>query len=250
MRVLFILFTITCLLTSRASADEAPWWMKFRPRSTEQMRTDGVLRPAMRSPPVPVPVASPRHAVPASNFADTGSRTTEPIGHFEFCERNPHECPTSVSSEVVMLTQAVWDTLVAVNDHVNRTVYPLTDEQIYGKDRTEYWTVAKTRGDCEDFVLLKRKLLLERGFPLSAMLITVVRNGEEGHAVLTVRTDLGDFILDNLAAKVTLWSKTRYTFLKRQSGNSTRRWVMIMRPDHNTRTSSLRDSQFDYRNEQ
>ncbi|HXV30629.1 MAG TPA: transglutaminase-like cysteine peptidase, partial [Sinorhizobium sp.] len=48
-----------------------------------------------------------------------------------------------------------------------------------------------------------------------------------GHAVLTVRTDRGDFILDNMRSKVLLWSETEYTFLKRQSSENAGRWVKL-----------------------
>jgi predicted transglutaminase-like cysteine proteinase len=83
-------------------------------------------------------------------------------------------------------------------------------------------------GDCEDYVLLKRKLLAQAGWPLSALLITVVRKADgEGHAVLTVRTDRGDLILDNLAADIKVWNETPYLFVKRQSEQNTGRWVSI-----------------------
>ena len=46
-------------------------------------------------------------------------------------------------------------------------------------------------GDCEDFVLLKRKKLIAGGFSPSDLLITVVRKPDgEGHAVLTLRTPM------------------------------------------------------------
>ena len=56
------------------------------------------------------------------------------------------------------------------------------------------------KGDCKIYALFKRKLLIERGFPRQALLMTIVRdlNGD-GHAVLTVKTDRGDFVLDNLS---------------------------------------------------
>ena len=49
-------------------------------------------------------------------------------------------------------------------------------------------------------MLLKRRMLMQAGWPREALLITVVRDKKgEGHAVLTVKTDKGDFILDNQA---------------------------------------------------
>jgi predicted transglutaminase-like cysteine proteinase len=102
----------------------------------------------------------------------------------------------------------------------------LTDQEIYGVE--ERWVMPTTVGDCEDYVLLKQKMLIQRGFAPSDLLITVVLqpNGD-GHAVLVVRTDRGDFVLDNMRNKVLLWSDTEYTFLKRQSSKNAGQWVKI-----------------------
>ncbi len=72
--------------------------------------------------------------------------------------------------------------------------------------------------DCEDFALLKRRMLIQRGFSAADLLMTVVRKPDgEGHAVLTLRTAEGDFVLDNLASDVKPWFATPYSFVKRQS---------------------------------
>jgi predicted transglutaminase-like cysteine proteinase len=77
-------------------------------------------------------------------------------------------------------------------------------------------------------VLEKRRMLNGMGVPLSNLLITVVRKPDgEGHAVLTVRTTKGDFVLDNLNDKVRSWDQTGYRFLKRQAIDNTGRWVSI-----------------------
>ena len=124
------------------------------------------------------------------------------------------------------LTPSRWQTLLDVNYQVNSTIRPETDMQAYGVP--EYWTYPTTVGDCEDYALLKRKLLIEDGFPESDLLLTVVLqpNGD-GHAVLTVHTDRGDFILDNMRQKVLLWSDTDYTYLKRQSSLNDAQWDKI-----------------------
>ena len=71
-------------------------------------------------------------------------------------------------------------------------------------------------------------MLNESGIPLGDLLITVVRqmNGE-GHAVLTVRTDRGDYVLDNLEQRIKPWNETNYDYLKRQAANNTGAWVSI-----------------------
>nr|WP_123150453.1 transglutaminase-like cysteine peptidase [Mesorhizobium delmotii] len=157
----------------------------------------------------------------------TGDLTSQPIGHLEFCKRFPRECAIrSVDPEPERMTDAFRMRLAAVSLAVNKAVRPMSDSDIFGKD--EYWTYPKNTGDCEDYVLLKRRILMQEGTPASNLLITVVRqrNGE-GHAVLTVRTDRGDFILDNLNDDVRPWDETGYLYLKRQASEHTGRWIAI-----------------------
>lgn len=161
----------------------------------------------------------------------TGGLTSQPIGHYEFCRANPRECTIRMADAgPTRLTTALWKRISAVNVAVNRAVEPMNDFDIYGKD--EVWTYPGTMGDCEDYVLEKRRELARAGVPLSNLLITVVRKPDgEGHAVLTVRTDRGDYILDNLSDHVRLWSETGYRFLKRQSSTNTGRWVSLRTGD-------------------
>ncbi|PRD53072.1 transglutaminase-like cysteine peptidase [Phyllobacterium myrsinacearum] len=171
----------------------------------------------------------------AEAFMQTGGLTSQPIGHYEFCKRLPDEC--SIRSRNVApakMTRDFWELIVNVNSHVNQTVKPLTDMEIYGVE--EYWGYPDkvgNVGDCEDYVLEKRRELMQAGISPADLLITVVRKPDgEGHAVLTVRTDTGDFILDNLADNVKNWSETEYTYLKRQATNNTGRWVSIEAPSN------------------
>ncbi len=163
----------------------------------------------------------------AAGLMATGGLTSQPIGHYEFCKANPDEC--SIRS-VDNGPEAYSDVLVAmvakVNASVNKAVKPMNDFDIYGKD--EVWAYPDGVGDCEDYVLEKRRELNQLGLSISNLLITVVRKPDgEGHAILTIRTDRGDLILDNLTDKVKLWSDTGYRFLKRQSSEHTGRWVSI-----------------------
>lgn len=157
----------------------------------------------------------------------TLGKTNPPIGHYEFCRDNPGACSTKQDDNGPMqLTEAAWKTILKVNYDVNTKIQPLTDQEIYGVE--EKWAYPTDVGDCEDYVLLKQKLLINKGFSPADLLITVVLqpNGE-GHAVLTVRTDRGDFVLDNMRNKVLLWTDTEYTYLKRQSTLSAAKWVKI-----------------------
>ena len=96
-------------------------------------------------------------------------------------------------------------------------------------------------GDCEDYALQKRKMLMQAGWPRPALLMTVVRdrNGD-GHAVLTVRTDKGEFILDNEVDEILPWSDTGYHFVKRQSQSDPNVWVSLGEPQGTPATATSR----------
>ncbi|HET6375524.1 MAG TPA: transglutaminase-like cysteine peptidase, partial [Methylocella sp.] len=84
---------------------------------------------------------------------------------------------------------------------------------------------------CEDYALYKRKILIDEGFPRQALLMTVVKDEHlEGHAVLTVKTTGGEFVLDNMNDEVKPWAQTGYHFVKRQSQTDQNVWVQIGDP--------------------
>ncbi|WP_246665980.1 transglutaminase-like cysteine peptidase [Aquamicrobium sp. LC103] len=158
----------------------------------------------------------------------TGGLTSQPIGHYEFCKKYPAECSIRMRDRGPMaLTDRQWRLAHRVNAEVNRAVKPMNDIDIYGKE--EVWAYPdRGVGDCEDYVLEKRRRLSKLGFSLSNLLITVVRKPDgEGHAVLTLRTNRGDLVLDNLHDELRPWNKTGYRFLKRQASDHTGRWVSL-----------------------
>lgn len=150
-----------------------------------------------------------------------------PIGQLDFCLRHSTACrPHSTAIRRLELTEQRLAELTDVNVGVNHSVRPRTDRSIYG--RLEVWDYAGRYGDCEDYALLKQRQLLELGWPASVLLITVVqRPNGNGHAVLTVLTDEGDLVLDNLTDRVLAWDRTPYRFLMRQSQGSALRWISV-----------------------
>lgn len=171
-----------------------------------------------------------------------GSETRPIPGWQQFCAANPMDCePFERAWEDISPTDLQLKVLDQVNRAVNRSVSPITDQEQFGVP--ELWTYPTSgRGDCEDFALEKRRRLLQLGWPGSALLMTVVvnRNGE-GHAVLTVLTRRGEYILDNLEERVLPWSQTGLTFIKRQASSNPNRWEslngVIGRPDVMTATA-------------
>lgn len=161
-------------------------------------------------------------------YASLGDATRAPIGWVEFCADSPRDCRVGATqARDIVMTQAAWKDLLRVNRWVNETIKPMTDMDHWGV--IEKWSYPTDGyGDCEDYVLLKRKMLIDAGWPREALLITVVRDKKgEGHAVLTVKSDKGEFILDNQNEDVVAWTDTGYRFVKRQSQNDPNTWVSL-----------------------
>jgi len=167
--------------------------------------------------------------------SDINGLAIQPIGHYEFCQRHPKECQATLFTQPVLLTQERMDELNRVNTWVRNYIREGADIDVHQAE--EYWaspseTMAIGVGDCDDHVILKRQILIDRGWPVSTLLITVVFAPDgTGHAVLTVRArnSLGnvDLILDNLEARILKREDTEYRYLKRQSPHHAGKWEQI-----------------------
>jgi predicted transglutaminase-like cysteine proteinase len=162
---------------------------------------------------------------PGVSVRHTGAQPT--MGWIRFCQQRPAECAVNPSEPAtIQLTAQAWQTIVRINRQVNGSIKPMTDMAHWGVE--DRWDLAEDGyGDCEDYQLVKRKKLAEAGFPRRALRMTVVIDElGEGHAVLMVRTDRGEFILDNKRNAVLPWHRTGYTFLKRE-GDAGSAWVSL-----------------------
>jgi predicted transglutaminase-like cysteine proteinase len=174
-------------------------------------------------------------------FISIGETTKAPIGWIEFCIEYDPECKTKPTQpRDVMLSTQAWKDLERVNAYVNTHVRPMTDMEHWGV--VERWNYPDDGyGDCEDYVLQKRRLLIQSGWPREALLITVVRDKHgDGHAILTVKTDKGEYVLDNQNDQILLWSDTGYRFVKRQSQSDPNVWVSLGEPRSAPATASSR----------
>jgi predicted transglutaminase-like cysteine proteinase len=164
-------------------------------------------------------------------YVSVGETSRPPIGWVQFCQDRAWECrvePTEARD--VDLTPNAYRELERVNNFANDRIKPLTDLEQYGV--IEKWTYPESGyGDCEDYVLLKRRMLLQLGWPRSALLVTVVRDKKgDGHSVLTVRTNKGELILDNQTQEILAWQHTGYHYTKRQSQTDPNIWVSLGDP--------------------
>jgi len=161
-----------------------------------------------------------------ANLNMVGGARPVPAWH-EFCDRHPQECAVDTSEAAsITLTNEIWAQIVEINRSVNAEIKPMTDMEQWGV--LDSWDFPKTGyGDCEDYQLLKRKRLVAAGLPRRALRMTVVLDElNEGHAVLKVVTDRGDFVLDNKTNAVLPWDRTGYVYIKRE-GHDSIAWVSL-----------------------
>lgn len=166
-------------------------------------------------------------------FARVVADASAPVGWTGFCKAQPAECTFGQKSNAsVALDSDRRTQLQQIDSLVNHEIQGIGDNDHYGIYKLgiiNWWTYPDDGGgNCNDYVLLKKKLLVEAGWPRSALLLTVVLDTRnEGHLVLMARTDDGDLILDNLTDTIKTWDATGYTFIKRQSANDPNNWVRL-----------------------
>jgi predicted transglutaminase-like cysteine proteinase len=167
----------------------------------------------------------------AATYASIGPETAVPYGWVDFCQRYRGECPDDeLPPQSIDLTVKNFKQIERINAWVNHSIKPVSDMEHWGVvDQWDYPTDGK--GDCEDYALLKRKMLIEDGYPRQALLMTVVKekNGD-GHAILTIKTNRGEFVLDNMSDTIRPWTSAPYRFVKRQSQEDPNVWVAVGAP--------------------
>ncbi len=167
--------------------------------------------------------------LPTAGKVNTKGYTLAPSGFYVMCSTMPSACKVQRARNVgtsagnLRLTIDTLGVIDRINRDVNGAIRPRAET-----GGTDVWKIGGSTGDCEDYALSKRAALLRKGFPSSSLLMTsvVTRRGEL-HAVLMVRTDRGDFVLDNLSPLVKPWSATGYRFTSMQSPDNPRMWVRL-----------------------
>ncbi len=157
--------------------------------------------------------------------AGEGPPVLAPFDHVRFCLENPSECERGADM-VAPDHAADRRALKMVNETVNRAIRPIAKRN--GETRRLGWSVNPSSGDCNDYAVTKRHVLLGLGYPAGALLLAVVRlSSGEGHLVLLVRTRTADLVLDNLTSDIRPWRSTFYEWIERQSQADPNLWVSI-----------------------
>jgi predicted transglutaminase-like cysteine proteinase len=149
----------------------------------------------------------------AGSVAPAAARSKAPLGYQLMCLRTPAECQGGGASQV-KANSNIMATLKSVNTRVNNAITPRNDQ---GAD---VWNANATVGDCEDYVLAKRRALIKAGLPASSLRIAYVKTKRgEGHAILVVKTSKGDYVLDNLNRSVRPLSQSGYRIVSMSGAN-------------------------------
>ena len=195
-------------------------------RSNVKLRTlaTGALAVALTAATMTTPQST--EAAIGQTFLKARMNAPAPSAAQNLCQKYTWAC--HASGDRRKLTQNDITLVRKINLKVNRQIREVSDSRQYRK--TDYWTLPlSARGDCEDFALLKKQKLVEAGIAPERLLIaTVLDQRRQGHAVLILRADSGDYVLDNLTNRIKPWKSTRYLFLRMQNPEAPKKWVGLM----------------------
>lgn len=198
-------------------------------------------RPEPQTPPVEVKPAETKPAPKAASRPERrraaapkilrlrlAAAVIAPMAHVRFCLQYRDDCAAPkvfFRGGPIKLDAARLAELNRINREVNRAIVP---EANTGGVAAERWLISPERGDCNDYAVTKRHLLIARGWPAHALLLAeVVTTWGEHHLVLVVRTDKGDLIADNLRPSILAWNKTPYEWVRMQSPKNPMYWASV-----------------------
>ncbi|MGD0188672.1 MAG: transglutaminase-like cysteine peptidase [Roseiarcus sp.] len=162
-------------------------------------------------------------AAPSGAAMREGGFALAPFSFVKFCLDYPGDCPKSAGPGRIRLTSGRMAELASVNRAVNSSIRPKPDTSAL-----RYWKLNVDAGDCNTYAIQKRHELIGRGWPAAALALTVAKTTwGEGHLVVTVRTDRGDLVLDNLRSNIVSWRQTGYDWIMRQSERNPQYWVEL-----------------------
>ena len=163
---------------------------------------------------------------PNAAFVPIKGESAPPDGASHLCSTYDWAC--AKAGRTIQIGEAELEVIRAINNRANRSIRPISDMDQYRI--AERWALPTKRGgDCEDYAIFKKQELVRAGFPPEQLLIAAVLDrNRQSHAVLVVRTENGDLVLDNLTSRIVSWQKTGYTFLRMQDPRQPNRWVSVL----------------------
>ncbi|GAB4387590.1 MAG: hypothetical protein Kow0045_19570 [Albidovulum sp.] len=173
-------------------------------------------------------LAAPPAGAEHARFLPIGDPIDPPAGFRDLCDRLDWACALPAKAEAAAGEAEILSLAARVNRAVNAGVPQVSDLQQYGV--REFWDLPTARGgDCEDVALLKKKLLISQGVPAARLLIsTVLDRQRRSHAVLVLRSALGDLVLDTIRGRILEWDRTGYSFLRIQNPEAPRQWNAVL----------------------
>lgn len=202
--------------------------IRRQPLRGAEARTDASLVAAVHVSPPAAALQTLSPALPLP--AELAALMAPPV----FIIRSETPATAASGAAAVISKDTNWALLRHVNDTVNGAIRGVTDLEAYGV--AERWAMPLTDGglavgDCEDYALEKRRMLLDRGVSPDALFFAVGMHPRYGrHLVLVVSTDAGDYVLDNLTSWIVRWNETGYEWRTRQRSTLSRDWVRIEEP--------------------
>ena len=164
--------------------------------------------------------AGHRLVLSGPSLIGTSTPALAPLGYVRYCRSNPADCRGS-DAAFLDLDIGTFLLLDEINEMVNRSIKP-EPEQV------DEWVGYTSAGDCEDYALLKRTMLIQAGFPAGSLRIAVADTPQgDAHAVLVARTSEGDLVLDNLTDAIVGWDDTSLAWRKIASEANPRLWLAI-----------------------
>ena len=153
----------------------------------------------------------------------TGDPVAGPAGWLNWCMADRGRCAPAARPRPVRATAALLALLESVQARVNDALTPRAEPP--GQD---LWQLGAASGDCEDYALAKQAALRAAGLPAgAARLVTARLPHGELHAVLTVETNRGTLVLDNLQRRVVPMNDLDYAWLRAQGFDRTLRWRQL-----------------------
>lgn len=165
-----------------------------------------------------------READPAP-FLPTKADAVAPEGAASLCQTHDWAC--AEGTQGAELGADLLKQVRKINRAANSAIQPVTDLDQYAV--AEHWALPGAQGgDCEDYAMFKKQALIEAGVSADRLLLAVVLDRrDEPHAVLVLRTDGGDFVLDNVTNRILPWGRTGYTFISMQNPENPAGWVTV-----------------------